>query len=358
MKKNLKLIHIVTAAALSAILLSGCTNERLEDELAFRDIGISDMQKGDYEGAIIAFGSALAMCNGEITDTEIDICYYKAAALYASGDVDGALETYQALIDYNEKDGNAYYLKGCLSLQKGDAETAVSDFSNAVKYNGDDFQLYIGIYENLTAHNMKEQGEEYLNKAFDIKGNSAENLAFRGRIYYLLGQYENAEKELTAAIEKESKEANLTLAQVYEAQGNMEQAEKYYQAYTASGAADSVAMNALAEIEIGKGNYAAALDYIRQGLAMENVTNRAELLSNQIVACEYTGDFATAWEVVQEYITLCPEDAAAQREYIFLKNRQMKEEVPEPETETENTEQDSTEQEDNGQGDTEPSGQA
>lgn len=353
MKRNHKLTHILTAAALSAILLSGCSNERLEDELAFRDIGISDMQKGDYEGAIVAFGSALALCNGEITNTEIDICYYKAAALYASGDVDGALETYQALIDYNEKDGNAYYLKGCLNLQKGDTKTAVSDFSNAVKYNGNDFQLYIGIYENLTAHNMKEQGEEYLNKAFDIKGSSAENLAFRGRIYYLLGQYENAKEELTAAIEKESKEANLYLAQVYEAQEKMEEAEKYYQAYTASGAADSVAMNALAEIEIGKGNYAAALDYINQGLAMENVTNRAKLLSNQIVACEHTGDFATAWEVVQEYITLCPEDAAAQREYIFLKNRQMKEEVPEPETETENTEQDSTEQES-----TETSGQA
>lgn len=346
MKKRHKLIHIVTAAALSAMFLSGCSNERLEDELAFRDIGISDMQKGDYDGAIVAFGSALALCNGEITDTEIDICYYKAAALYAGGDIDGALETYQALIDYNEKEGNAYYLKGCLNLQKGDTDTALTDFSNAVKYNGNEFQLYIGIYENLTAYNMKEQGEEYLNKAFDIKGSSGENLAFRGKIYYLLGQYDNAEKELTAAIEKESKEANLYLAQVYETQGNMGQAETYYQAYTASGAADSVAMNALAEIEIEKGNYVVALDYVNQGLAMENVTNRAELLSNKIVACEYSGDFATAWEAVQEYITLCPEDTAAQREYIFLKNRQMKEEPPEPETETEP-------QESTGQGETE-----
>ena len=55
MKKRHKLIHIVTITALSAMLLSGCSNERLEDELAFREIGISDMQKGDYDGAIIAF---------------------------------------------------------------------------------------------------------------------------------------------------------------------------------------------------------------------------------------------------------------------------------------------------------------
>lgn len=339
MKNSHKFRYILAAATISAALLSGCTDERLEDELAFREIGISDMQKGDYEGAVVAFSSALALCTGEITNTEIDICYYKAAALYASGDMDGALETYQALIDYNEKDGNAYYLRGCLNLQKGEQEQALSDFSNAVKYNSDDFEIYIGIYENLADYNMVQEGEEYLNKAFDIKGSSAEKLAYRGKIYYLLGQYENAEKELAAAIEKESKEANLYLAEVYEAEGNTEQAEAFYQAYTASGIADSEAMNALAEIEIGKGNYGAALDYVSQGLGMENVTNRAELLSNQVIACEYTGDFEAAWTAVQEYINLCPEDAAAQREYIFLKNRQKKEEAAEQESTENLTEQ-------------------
>ena len=96
-----------------------------------------------------------------------------------------------------------------------------------------------------------------------------------------------------------------------------------------TGTADSVAMNALAEIEMEKGNYTAALDYINQGLAMEEVTNQKDLMSNQIIACEYTGDFAKAWSVVQEYVTLYPEDEAAQREYIFLKNRQTQESTEE-----------------------------
>lgn len=338
MKKH-DVTYMIAVAALSVTLLSGCANERMEDELGFRDIGIADMQKGDYDGAIVAFGSALAQCAGEITDTEIDICYYKAAALYASGDTQGAYDTYQALIDYNKDDGNAYYLMGCLDLQNGNTDTAVSNFEKAVSCNKNDYKLYIGIYEDLAAYNMKEQGEEYLNKAFDIKGNSADDLTNRGRIYYLLGQYDNAKEELAAAIKKESKEANLYLAQVYEAEGDSEQAETYYQAYTDSGIADSTAMNALAEIEMGRGNYASALNYIKQGLAMENVPNRAMLLSNQIIACEYTGDFATAWEVVQEYITLCPDDAAAQREYIFLKNRQVKQTVKEtPAEDTQSTE--------------------
>lgn len=321
MKKH-RLPYMVAGAVLFAALFTGCTNERLEDELDFRKIGINSMQSGDYEGAVAAFNSALSQCVGKITDTELDICYYKAAAQYAGGDIEGALATYQAMIDYDGKNGNAYYLHGCLSLKQQDTDTAKKDFANAVKYNPDDYELYVGIYENLAANNMTDEGGEYLNRAFDIKGNSAENLTWRGRIYYLLGQYANAVKELEEAVKKDSAKANLYLAQVYEAEEDSANAEKYYQAYVDSGTADSVAMNALAEIQMGKGNYEAALEDIRQGLAMDNVTNQRELLSNQIIAYEYSGDFTSAWDVVQQYVSLYPDDEAAQREYIFLKNRQ------------------------------------
>ena len=325
MKKH-RLPYMVAGAVLFAALFTGCTNERLEDELDFRKIGINSMQSGDYEGAVAAFNSALSQCVGKITDTELDICYYKAAAQYAGGDIEGALATYQAMIDYDEENGNAYYLHGCLSLKQQDTDTAKKDFANAVKYNPDDYELYVGIYENLAGNNMTEEGEEYLNKAFDIKGNSAENLTWRGRIYYLLGQYDNAVKELEGAVKKDSAKANLYLAQVYEAEEDSANAEKYYQAYVDSGTADSVAMNALAEIQMEKGNYEAALEDIRQGLAMDNVTNQQELLSNQIIAYEYSGDFTSAWDVVQQYVSLYPDDEAAQREYIFLKNRQSTDE--------------------------------
>jgi len=304
MKKH-RLPYMVAGAVLFAALFTGCTNERLEDELDFRKIGINSMQSGDYEGAVAAFNSALSQCVGKITDTELDICYYKAAAQYAGGDIEGALATYQAMIDYDEENGNAYYLHGCLSLKQQDTDTAKKDFANAVKYNPDDYELYVGIYENLAGNNMTEEGEEYLNKAFDIKGNSAENLTWRGRIYYLLGQYDNAVKELEGAVKKDSAKANLYLAQVYEAEEDSANAEKYYQAYVDSGTADSVAMNALAEIQMEKGNYEAALEDI-----------------SQIIAYEYSGDFSSAWDVVQQYVSLYPDDEAAQREYIFLKNRQ------------------------------------
>lgn len=327
---------IVMMTALSLGMLSGCNNERLENELAYRQIGINSMQAGDYADAETAFNTALEQHIGKITDTELDICYYKAAAQYAGGNPEEAMATYQAILDYDDREGNAYYLRGSLLLETGDTEAALADYEKAVKYLPDDYELYIHIYEKLYGYNLYEEGTEYLKQAFDIKGNTADHLMYRGEIYYLLGEYDNAKTELTAAIEKESVKANLYLAQVYDAVGDTANAENYYQVYLASGSADSVVMNALGEIESGKGNYTAALDYFRQGLAMEQVPNKRELMRNEIIACEYTGDFSGAWAVIQEYVNLYPEDESVQREYTFLKNRQgVQEEKQDTETPTE-----------------------
>lgn len=316
-----KLTYITALTMLSLTLMTGCTNERRENQTAYRQIGINAMESGDYAGAVDAFNSALGQCIGKITENELDICYYKAAAQYASGDSEGAVATYTAIIDYDKKAADAYYLRGCVYLKQGNTESAVSDFDAAVQYNSDDYELYVNIYENLLAYDMTEKGEEYLNKAFDIKGNSAEDYAWRGRIYYYLGQYDNAMTELNSALDKESVIANLYIAQVYEAQSDSENAEVYYQNYVNSGAADSEAMNSLGEIEMAKGNYSGALTYLQQGIAMENVTNRRELMQNLIICYEYTFDFNSAWNIVQEYVQAYPDDASAQREYIFLKNR-------------------------------------
>ena len=313
--------YITTIALLSLTLLSGCKNDRLEDQAAYRQIGINKMESGDYNAAVEAFDSALGQCVGKISANELDICYYKAAAQYAGGDINSAIETYNAILAYDKKEADAYYMRGCMYLQQQNTDAALADYENAVKYNPDEYELYIQIYENLSGHNMAEQGTDYLNRAFSIKGNSAEDLMYRGRMYYLLGQYDNALTELKSAVEKENPEACLYLAQTYEAQGDSQSAAEYYQKYVETGATDSQAMNALAQIQMQNGNYAEALDYLQQGIAMDQVTNQRQLLQNLVIAYEYTGDFDSAWNTIQKYVELYPEDEKAQREYIFLKNR-------------------------------------
>lgn len=55
-------------------------------------------------------------------------------------------------------------------------------------------------------------------------------------------------------------------------------------------------------------------------------------MQNLIICYEYTSDFNSAWNMVQEYVQAYPEDASAQREYIFLKNR-MEQTAPAENTE-------------------------
>ncbi len=314
------------AAVMMLATAAACEDEKLEDEIAYRQVGILNMDSGNYEEAVLAFDTALEQRIGGITETELDICYYRIEALYASGDVAGAMESVQALLEYDKKNGTAYFLRGSMLLEQGDGEAALLDYKNAVKYCAKDYDLYIKIYERLSAYNLPEEGKEYLNQALDKKGNSASDSASRGRIYYLLGDYASAQKELERAVEKKNIKANLYLAQVYDALEDAVKAEEYYQAYLSSGEADAAAMSGLAAIEIQKGNYAGALPYIRQGLSMEEVPNRRELLYQQIIACEYTYDFAGAWDSINIYATEYPDsyqaDEQLQREFVFLQNRQ------------------------------------
>lgn len=345
MKKN-RYRCILTAAALSICLCTGCNDEKQEKKEAYRQIGIDYMKEGNYEDAISAFNNALKQSVGKIEETELDICYYKAAAQYAGGDAEGAVATYTAVIEYDEEAADAYFQRGCLYLKQGNTELAKNDFDKAIGYHPSEYELYISIYENLAAYGQVDLGESYLNKAFSIKGNEKEGQVQRGRIYFLMGEYENAVAELTKAVEAEVADAYFYLAEVYEAQGDTANAENYYQAYTATGNADAKTLNALGEISMKKGSYAEALGYFSEALSVEGAVNKKEIMQNQIIAYEYSGDFASAWQVLQEYIKVYPMDEQLEREYIFLEHRQQ---VVEPVTEevqsTESTGAGSTENE-------------
>ena len=94
--KKIKYMAVVLATGL---LLAGCEEDETQNNKdAYRQIGINCMQEGDYEGAIDAFQNALDQSLAVVGEEEIDTCYYKAAAQYAAGKKEDAIETYQALI--------------------------------------------------------------------------------------------------------------------------------------------------------------------------------------------------------------------------------------------------------------------
>lgn len=316
-----KVVILAVVPFLLTGILTGCTDEKQENEDAYRQIGINCMKSNDYEGAISAFDSALDQKIGKIGDEEVDICYYKAAAQYASGDTDGALATYTSLVDYDDTNSNAYYLRGVLYLSMQNNAAALADFSSAVANTDASYELYLNIYQQLTQVGLSTEAQDYLDKALELKGKTADDYFWRGRIYQTTGKYEDAIEQYKAAIDKKKTEANLYLAQVYEAQGDTDTAETYYQAYIDSGIADSEAMNALGKVEMNQQNYKEAIEYFKSGLEMDEVTNEQELLKNLVLAYENNRDFESAKQTMETYLSKYPDDEEAKREYTFLCNR-------------------------------------
>ena len=320
--RNVKVMQVLTVCLLSTLLLTGCQDDvSAENELAYRKIGINCMEAEDYGAAVDAFQKALDQSKGKITEEEIDICYYKAAAQYANGDLEGAEKTYNSLIEYDEKTVEGYYLRGSLYLKEGETEKALADYDTATENAGCDFEIYFELYDNLMGAEMTEEADSYLKAALSLVPQDADDYTQLGRIYLLQKDYDNALENLNKGLDDGDTEANLYLAECMEAQGDSEKSQQYYESYAKDHADDSELLNKIGTILMEKEKYAEALTYFQQGLSVEKVTNEQELRKNEILALEHSGDFTTAKEKIQSYVEEYPEDEEAAREAVFLQTR-------------------------------------
>lgn len=327
MRKNNKFVWIkVTFLAAAVFLFAGCASdkERLEKEEAYRKIGIRAMEDGNYEEAMEAFNNALGQTK-KLGALEMDICYYKAAAQFASGNFTDAVETYNALLESDDKNSDAYFLRGCVYLNMNEIAKAKEDFEEAIEYAEND-EIYLAINNSLTGAGYEAEGKAYIEEALEKKaGRVAQNYTVKGKIYYLQEDYKNAEEALLAAIEKGDVEANLSLAQTYEAMGEEEKAESCIDAYVKLNPKSSVAYNQLGRKAMQDKNYKEAVSNFLKGLELDNVTNEQELRSNLIAAYEYNGEFEKAREQMEAYTKDYPKDASAAKEYLFLSRNKDKE---------------------------------
>lgn len=314
----------IPALLFTACLLSGCVSdkEKLEKEEAYRLIGIHAMEEGKYEEAMEAFNNALGQTE-KLGAMEVDICCYKAAAQFAAGDFTAAVETYDLLLEADNHNSDIYFLRGCVNLKMNEIDKAQEDFRQAVEHAKDD-EIYLSVYNSLYGAGYEAEAKGYLDEALEKKaGRPAKNHTVKGKIYFLRGDYEKAVEHLLTAVEKGDVEANLTLAQAYEAMGEEQKANSRIDAYIEVNPESSVAYNQLGKKAVGDKKYQEAVSYFSKGLELEEVTNEQELWSNLIAAYEYSGDFESAKEKMKEYQKEYPLDAAAKREYFFLtKNRE------------------------------------
>lgn len=307
-------------AAIMALAFGACGQQENKEQDAYRQYGITCLESGNYEEALKAFQNALDQSLGKVGEREIDICFYKAKAQMLSGDTDAALETYNAIIKYN-KDARAYYLRGNLYFDMEESEKALADYEQAVKRDAGNYELYIGIYESMSSHDMSGEGQKYLNAAMEIKGDKSEDNLYKGRICYLLEENDTAITYLTKAKDGKEALASYYLALVYERQGDSEKAEACIQEYIESGAATSYDLYELGMAEMTDQDYAAALTYFNAALSMEEVPNKQNIMKSAVSAYEYSGDFDSAKKMIKDYLKQYPSDEDAQRESIFLETR-------------------------------------
>ena len=318
-----KKVLLLPLIVLLLCILSGCQNdeEARQNQEAYRKLGINKMNEGDYAGAVEAFQKALDQSQAVIGDMELDICYYKATAQYNSGDIKGAVTTCNALIDYDDKDAKAYFIRGCVHLKEGDSENARKDYANALELSGNNYALYLSVYENLAGAGFDTEAEELVAKALELSGEEAEDYRERGHIYLIRKEYDNARKELDKAIKMGDTKALLYLAQVYDAQKDDKKAKSLYESYLKQNDSDTDTMIALGEMQMEAGKYKRALELFQQALEAGNTEDAKKLRRNEIICYENLLDFAKAKEKMASYVKDYPEDEEAQRENLFLQTR-------------------------------------
>lgn len=301
------------------VLCTGCT-DRGEQQSVLRQEGISLMEEGAYEEALDVFQDALDLSLGEVGETEMDICFYKAEALYYLGDVQGAIDVYSSIIDFNQSP-KAYFLRGNLYYHQGEDANAIKDYAAAVEQEKKDYDLYIGIYEALSSHGQEQRAQESLNLALEIKGNKAYDKMQKGYINFLLGESQTAISLLEEAVQEKETKAYLYLAEAYEQLGESQKAQETITAYIQTGEADSQGLYSIATIQMEKEAYASAIEILTSALALDEISNKQVVMKTLVIAYEKNQDLSSAKSIMEQYLEEYPSDTQAQREYTFLKTR-------------------------------------
>ncbi len=306
-------------------ILSGCSGKRVEAQKELRRSGIEALSKGEYGKAAKNFDSAIKMAGTRVTDLEVDLTYYLAAAYFLQEKYDKAIGCYSNLITYDKKNADAYYLRGSVYLDEGEKDRAMADYRSASMIAKDDYELAIAIFKNLRANGLKEDASEFLNAALAINGDKARNYYYRGRIYLILGQDDVAKTAFMKAMDKGSDDAAIFLAKAYMKEKDVKSANDVLGKYL-NGKHTATQSVLVGQVYLSLQEYKKAFkvfDGALKELGDEKKDNEAykDLLKGRITALEYTGEFERAKADATEYVKDFPADGGMVRELAFLETR-------------------------------------
>ncbi len=291
-----------------------------EDErLLYRAQGIAYMGLTRYEDAVDCFELALSCSSGLPWDMDYDMNYYLATAYYKLGDTSSAVRIYDTIIDLKPKEKDAYYLRGSVKLKEGDYEAAKQDFDAAIALAPTDFDQLLDIYQVLAEQGYEEVGQGYLQTAIDTDAKEMSDYN-KGRIYFYLGNYEDARDYLERARDNSGADAVLYLGRTWEILGDYNYAASVYLSQVTEHPNAEI-YNQLGMCRLKMNDPEGALEAFQNGQLVEDCTILQTLQFNEIVAYERLGQFKQAASLMKDYLKAYPDDEQAQRENQFLKTR-------------------------------------
>lgn len=241
------------------LILSGCQNREKERQ-ELRLMGISQLDSGDYEGAVASFEEALKKTSsGVVGAFELDVLKYRAEAEYGAGDYQAAAYTYEILSQVDEALPE-YQTRACfLSAMAGQTDKAM--------------ELYRKMYE-------------------------------------------------TQPDSPDTAKALLILGQLLTEQGRVDEAMELYQQAVNGGIKSGEIYNRMGLCQLEAGDYDEALRYLDLGVQTGDVTAMEKLLRNQAAVCEKKLDFARALSILEQYAASYGATPEIQKEIDFLRTRQ------------------------------------
>lgn len=299
---------------------SRALEEKENERLAYRGMGIAYMGLTEYGKAVENFQKCLQLSDGMVQDVDFDVNYYLAAAYYKSGQYREAEKTCSAILALRPKELKAYLYRGKARLAMDEYEKAKEDFDCLIKKNPQDYDQLIEIYTAYEEYGYRETGEENLKQILAEYSDSMGDYD-RGRICYYLQDYVRACQYLEQSKDEKSADSCLYLGKAYEATGDYNYAASVYNSFVTENPEDARVYNQLGLCRMKQKEYRQALEAFQTAMNIEDNNMMQILRYNEIVALEYLGDYKKASVLMENYISMYPDDSDAQREAKFLKTR-------------------------------------
>ncbi len=295
--------------------------ENGEDPLMIaRGRGIASYYLMDYQAAVDYYHESMTYTGSNVRDIDYDLNFYLAQAYEKLDEFNEAIATYTAILNLNDKDVMAYYHRGTDYLKVGEHDLAIEDFEKALSLAPGNYDLRIEVAGRLSDNYYEEEGIKYLQN-FLVDNEKKLSSFDKGRIYYYMGDLENAKVYLEDARDDDDQNTVLFLGKTYEKLGDYNYAASVYDNFLKRHPESAIIYNQLGLSKLEAGDYEAALNAFMSAKNIENNGIEQTLSYNEIVATEYMGDFKKAKNLMASYLTSYPDDEAAKKENVFLSTR-------------------------------------